>query len=155
MNPLSFLAWLKFQPLYGIYGSLGSQACKAISQSSAIAPSSSGDDKMRTASHFAFDYLKQATSRLASHLTVVSSSWLLAPMITRMQDASIMSIKPSLSIAECEHIKESRPPPPRVQTRDSPLELQQIVLQQQDYNNYQSRFQIQTIFYHTNGIYHI
>lgn len=138
MNPLSFLAWLKFQPLYGLYGSLGNHACKAISQSSAMAPSSSGDEKIQTASYWAFDYVKQATSRLASHLTLVSSSWLLAPMITRMQDASIiMNIKPSLSIAECEHIKESRTPPRVRASHASPLEAEQRVLQQQDYNNYQ------------------
>jgi hypothetical protein len=138
MNPLSFLAWLKFQPLYGLYGSLGNHACKAISQSSAMAPSSSGDEKIQTASYWAFDYMKQATSRLASHLTLVSSSWLLAPMITRMQDASIfMNIKPSLSIAECEHIKESRTPPRVRASHSSPLEEEQRVLQQQDYNNYQ------------------
>lgn len=138
MNPLSFLAWLKFQPLYGLYGSLGNHACKAISQSSAMAPSSSGDEKIQTASYWAFDYVKQATSRLASHLTLVSSSWLLAPMITRMQDASIfMNIKPSLSIAECEHIKESRTPPRVRASHSSPLEEEQRVLQQQDYNNYQ------------------
>lgn len=150
MNPLSFLAWLKFQPLYGLYGSLGSHACKAISQTSAMAPSS-GDDKMQTVSYWALDYIQQATSRLASHLTVVSSSvrdgcrasgynWLLAPMITRMQDASIsmnsINIKPSLTVAECEHIKESRSPA-RVPARLSPLEQQQRVLQQQDYKNYQ------------------
>ena len=145
---LSFLAWLKFQPLYGLYGSVGNHACKAISQTSALAP---GDDKQQTVSNWAFQYIEQATSRLASHLTVVSSSvrdgcrasgynWLLAPMITRMQDASLsmhsMNIKSSLTIAECEHIKESRSPS-RVPARASPLEQQQKVLQQQDYNNYQ------------------
>ena len=103
-----------------------------------MAPSSSGDEKIQTASYWAFDYVKQATSRLASHLTLVSSSWLLAPMITRMQDASIfMNIKPSLSIAECEHIKESRTPPRVRASHSSPLEEEQRVLQQQDYNNYQ------------------
>lgn len=103
-----------------------------------MAPSSSGDEKIQTASYWAFDYMKQATSRLASHLTLVSSSWLLAPMITRMQDASIfMNIKPSLSIAECEHIKESRTPPRVRASHSSPLEEEQRVLQQQDYNNYQ------------------
>ncbi len=103
-----------------------------------MAPSSSGDDKIQTASYWAFDYVKQATSRLASHLTLVSSSWLLAPMITRMQDASIiMNIKPSLSIAECEHIKESRTPPRVRASHASPLEEEQRVLQQQDHNNYQ------------------
>jgi len=57
-----------------------------------------------------------------------------------MQDASIsmnsMNIKSSLTVAECEHIKESRSPA-RVPARQSPLEQQQRVLQQQDYNNYQ------------------
>lgn len=145
---LSFLAWLKFQPLYGLYGSVGNHACKAISQTSALAP---GDDKQQTVSNWAFQCIEQATSRLASHLTVVSSSlrdgcrasgynWLLAPMITRMQDASMsmnsINIKPSLTIAECEHIRESRSPS-RVAARASPLEQQQRVLQQQDYNNYQ------------------
>ncbi len=145
---LSFLAWLKFQPLYGLYGSVGNHACKAISQTSALAP---GDDKQQTISNWAFQHIEQATSRLASHLSVVSSSlrdgcrasgynWLLAPMITRMQDASMsmnsINIKPSRTIAECEHIKESRSPS-RVATRASPLEQQQRILQQQDYNNYQ------------------
>ncbi|KAL7495377.1 hypothetical protein ACHAWT_003838 [Skeletonema menzelii] len=145
---LSFLAWLKFQPLHGLYGSVGNHACKAISQTSALTP---GDEKQQTVSNWAFQYIEQATSRLASHLTVVSSSlregcrasgynWLLAPMITRMQDASMsmhsINIKPSLTIAECEHIKESRSPS-RVPARASPLEQQQRVLQQQDYNNYQ------------------
>lgn len=153
MNPLSFLAWLKFQPIYGLYGSFGNHACKAISQTSALAPSS-GDDKKQnqSVSYWAFDYFEQATSRLASHLTVVSSSvrdgcrasgynWLLAPMITRMQDASVsinsMNMKPSLTIAECEHIKESRSPARVSAARASPLEQQQRVLQQQDYNDYQ------------------
>merc|ERR1719498_2001081 len=61
-------------------------------------------------------------------------------MITRMQDASMsmnaMNIKSPLTIAECEHIKESRSPA-RVGARASPLEQQQRVLQQQDFNNYQ------------------
>lgn len=142
---LSFLAWLKFQPLYGLYGSLGNHACKAISQS-AVAPSS-GEDSRQTASYWAFHYIEQATSSLASHLRVVSSgcrasgyNWLLAPMITRMQDASMsmnsMNIKSPLTVAECEHIKESRSPA-RVGARASPLEQQQRVLQQQDFNNYQ------------------
>lgn len=145
---LSFLAWLKFQPLYGLYGSVGNHACKAISQTSALAP---GDDKQQTVSNWAFQQIEQATSRLASHLTEISSSlrdgcrasgynWLLAPMITRMQDASMsmnsINIKPSLTIAECEHIKQSRSPS-RVAARASPLEQQQRILQQQDYNNYQ------------------
>ena len=129
---LSFLAWLKFQPLHGLYGSVGNHACKAISQTSALTP---GYEKQQTVSNWAFQYIEQATSRLASHLTVVSSSlregcrasgynWLLAPMITRMQDASMsmhsINIKPSLTIAECEHIKESRSPS-RVPARASPL----------------------------------
>ena len=90
MNPLlSF--WIKVQPLSG---SLGSHTWKAISQTSALAPTS-GDDNVvvqhSTSSTWAFDIIKGAADRLLSHIKLSSSSWLLNPMISRMQDAAAPS----------------------------------------------------------------
>lgn len=85
MNPLlSF--WIKVQPLSG---SLGSHTWKAISQTSALAPTSGDDNVVQntTSSTWAFDIIKGAADRLLSHIKLSSSSWLLNPMISRMQDA--------------------------------------------------------------------
>ena len=86
MNPLlSF--WIKVQPLSG---SLGSHTWKAISQTSSLAPTSGDDNVVQhtTSSTWAFDIIKGAADRLLSHIKLSSSSWLLNPMISRMQDAS-------------------------------------------------------------------
>jgi len=145
MNPLlSF--WIKVQPLSAGFGS---HTWKAISQSSAIA-SSSGDDtaveRTTTSSSWAFDYLMGATTRLASQMCRASSSWLVNPMISRMQDAPIL--KPP-SIAVCEGLQ--RHPTRKVDTarvdakhfqkntgaRSTTLLQAQQILQQKDYINCQ------------------
>mmetsp|Transcript_25297 Transcript_25297/g.41499 ORF Transcript_25297/g.41499 Transcript_25297/m.41499 type:complete len:351 (+) Transcript_25297:190-1242(+) len=142
MNPLlSF--WIKVQPLAGGFGT---HSWKAISQSSTIA-SSSGDDatvqRTTTTSSFWFFYLKGATTRLASH--VLNVTWLLNPVISRMQDAPIL--KPS-SIALCEGLQRytTRKVDTRVDVKrftkssdanTTHLQQSQQLLQQQDYTKYQ------------------
>lgn len=109
MNPLlSF--WAKVQP--GISGSFGSQTWRAISQSTALAPST-GDDTMvsrsATTYSWAFDYFKSTTSRLASHVYwdvfywASSGSWALNGMVARMQQDVHPILKPSKkAVALCE-----------------------------------------------------
>ena len=95
MNPLlSF--WIKVQPLSG---SLGSHTWKAISQTSALAPTSGDDNVVQhtTSSTWAFDIIKGAADRLLSHIKLSSSSWLLNPMISRMQDATAAPSSPSVA----------------------------------------------------------
>lgn len=159
MNPLlSF--WIKVQPLSG---SLGSHTWKAISQTSALAPTS-GDDNVvvqhSTSSTWAFDIIKGAADRLLSHIKLSSSSWLLNPMISRMQDAAAPSspsvapiYKPSIlsnNKAICEagrRLTQRRQRRSAVSngvnarsltTKDTtPLLQSQQLLQQQDYMQYQ------------------
>ena len=162
MNPLlSF--WIKVQPLSG---SFGANTWKAISQTSAIAPSS-GDDtvvqRTTSSSHWAFDYFISTASRLASQVYISSSSWLLNPMISRMHDAPIFkssSLSSSLSssnnnVAICEAGQRYTPqrvgrgvnaksftttsssPDASPSTANTPLLKSQQLLQQQDYLNYQ------------------
>mmetsp|Transcript_23747 Transcript_23747/g.50351 ORF Transcript_23747/g.50351 Transcript_23747/m.50351 type:complete len:347 (-) Transcript_23747:175-1215(-) len=153
MNPLlSF--WIKVQPLSGGFSL---QTWKAISQSSALA-TSSGDDttvqRTSTASSWAFDYFMGATNRLASHLSKASSSWLLNPMITRMQDAPILKPTPT---AICEgyqryptrKVDTSRVDAARFTTKNSAvanttnnnassaLQQSQQLMQHQDFLRYQ------------------
>ena len=95
MNPLlSF--WIKVQPLSG---SLGSHTWKAISQTSALAPTSGDDNVVQhtTSSTWAFDIIKGAADRLLSQIKLSSSSWLLNPMISRMQDATAAPSSPSVA----------------------------------------------------------
>mmetsp|Transcript_22 Transcript_22/g.30 ORF Transcript_22/g.30 Transcript_22/m.30 type:complete len:355 (-) Transcript_22:232-1296(-) len=147
MNPLQAF-WIKVQPLSGC---LTNQSWKAISQSSSIA-SSSGDDtvvqRTTTSSEWAFNHFKNAASRLASNvyydLYYASSSWLLTPMISRMQDAAAPILKPSSSYysnrALCE--ADQRFTPRKLGSgvdaaAATPLQQSQQILQQQDYINYQ------------------
>ena len=160
MNPLlSF--WIKVQPLSG---SLGTNTWKAISQTSAIAPSS-GDDtvvqRTTSSSHWAFDYFISTASRLASQVYISSSSWLLNPMISRMHDApifkpsSLSSSSNNNNVAICEAGQRYTPqrvgrgvnaksftttsssPDASPSTANTPLLKSQQLLQQQDYLNYQ------------------
>ena len=151
MNPLLF--WIKAQPLTG---GLGAHAWKAVSQSSALAPSS-GDDavvsRAETTYSWAFDHLRCAASRLASGVYWdvfywATSSSALTPVINRMHDAPIL--RPS-SKAVCEGIKRypTRKVDGRVVARrltkggkhqeraQSALLQSQQLLQQQDYAQYQ------------------
>ena len=162
MNPLlSF--WIKVQPLSG---SLGSHTWKAISQTSALAPTSGDDNVVQntTSSTWAFDIIKGAADRLLSHIKLSSSSWLLNPMISRMQDAqpaapsspSVAPVyKPSIlsnNKAICEagrRLTQRRQRRSAVSsgvnatrsltTKDTatPLLQSQQLLQQQDYMQYQ------------------
>lgn len=160
MNPLlSF--WIKVQPLSG---SLGSHTWKAISQTSSLAPTSGDDNVVQhtTSSTWAFDIIKGAADRLLSHIKLSSSSWLLNPMISRMQDASAAPspsvspiYKPSIlsnNKAICEagrRLTQRRQRRSAVSsgvnatrsltTKDTttPLLQSQQLLQQQDYMQYQ------------------
>lgn len=142
MNPLlSF--WIKVQPLSAGFSS---HTWKALCQSSAIASSSGDDatvDRTTTTSSWAFDCL----NRLSLQICRASSSWLINPMITRMQDAP--TLKPS-STAICEglqrHLTQRGNSAARLNTKHlrkgsgststALLQAQQI-LQQQDSINYQ------------------
>lgn len=153
MNPLlSF--WIKVQPLSN---SLSCHTWKAISQTSTLAPSS-GDDTIiqrtnTTSSSWAFDYFMGAATRLITQVKLSSSSWLLNPMICRMNDA-VPPILPSSknNVAFCEAGKRypskrrgvgsSRAKSFSTTTttstaRQTPLQQSQQLLQQQDYINYQ------------------
>mmetsp|Transcript_45186 Transcript_45186/g.96139 ORF Transcript_45186/g.96139 Transcript_45186/m.96139 type:complete len:357 (+) Transcript_45186:194-1264(+) len=146
MNPLlSF--WIKVQPLTS---SFGTHTWKAVSQSSAIA-SSSGDDttvhRTTTTSSWAFDYLKGATSSLASSILRASSSWMLNPVICRMQDAPILRPPTNTSTAICEGFQRyaTRKVDTRVDAKrltkngieaPTPLQQSQKILQHHDYINY-------------------
>lgn len=91
-----------------------------------------------------------AATRLASHVYLASSSWLLNPMISRMHDAPML--KPSMNRAVCEADQRfssrrkvgSGVDAKRFTKRDdapvapaTALQKSQQILQQQDYVNYQ------------------
>jgi len=145
MNPLQAF-WIKVQPLSGC---LTSQSWKAISQSSSIA-SSSGDDtvvqRTTTSTEWAFDHLLNAASSLASHAYSASASWLLMPVISRMQDAATVPIvlkqSPHYSNrALCESNRRFTARKLGSSAVDAapatPLQQSQQILQQQDFTNYQ------------------